>query len=76
MAGAELGILGTPEFNPYGAGARIYGSGRMNPTMGAVDKAGYAERDRKRRAKVNALRAKTKAMSTKSYSSPDFMRYI
>lgn len=76
MAGAELGILGTPEFNPYGAGARIYGSGRMNPTMGTVDRTGYAERDRKRRAKVNALRAKTKAMSTKSYASPDFMRYI
>lgn len=76
MAGAELGILGTPEFNPYGAGARIYGPGRYNPTMGAVDKTGYAERDRKRRAKINALRAKTKASSTKSYASPDFMRFI
>ena len=76
MAGAELGIFGTPEFNPYGAGARMYGSGRFNPTMGAVDKAGYAERDRKRKAKINALRAKTKAMADKNYASPDFMRYI
>lgn len=76
MAGAERSILGTAEFNPFSAGARIYGTGRYNPTMGAVDKAGYAERDRKRRARINALRAKTKASSTKSYASPDFMRYI
>lgn len=76
MAGAEYGALGTPEFNPYSAGARVYGGGRMNPTMGPVDKAGYAERDRARRAKLNALRAKTKAMSNKNYASPDFMRFI
>lgn len=76
MAGAERGILGTPEFNPYAAGARMYGSGRFNPTMGPVDMAGYAERDRKRKAKINALRAKTKAMANKNYASPDFMRFI
>lgn len=76
MAGAEIGALGTPEFNPYAAGARMYGSGRMNPTMGAVDRTGYAERDRIRKAKINALRAKTKAMSQKNYASPDFMRFI
>jgi len=52
----------------------MYGGGRMNPTSGPVDKAGYRERDLKRRAKLNALRAKTKAMSTKNYASPDFMR--
>ena len=76
MAGAEYGALGTPEFNPYSAGARIYGSGRMNPTMGPVDKGGYAERDRVRKAKINAIRAKTKAMKNKNYASPDFMRFI
>lgn len=76
MAGIERGALGTPEFNPFAAGARMYGSGRMNPTMGPVDKTGYAERDMKRKAKINALRAKTKAMSTGNYASPDFMRYI
>jgi len=74
MAGVERGPLGTPEFNPLAAGARMYGGGRMNPTSGPVEKAGYKERDLKRRAKLNALRAKTKAMSTKNYASPDFMR--
>lgn len=76
MAGAETGILGTPEFNPYGAGARIYGSGRMNPTMGTVDKTGYRNRDLARRARLNALRARTKAQTQGNYASPDFMRYI
>jgi|TARA_R110000764_G_scaffold41954_2_gene94403 hypothetical protein len=76
MAGAEYGPLGTPEFNPYSAGARIYGSGRLNPTSGAVDPTGYAERDRKRKAKLNALRAKTKASANKNYSSPNFKRFI
>lgn len=76
MAGAEYGALGTPEFNPYSAGARMYGGGRFNPTSGAVDKTGYAERDRVRKAKINALRAKTKAMANKNYASPDFTRFI
>lgn len=76
MAGAEYGILGTPEFNPYSAGARMYGGNRFNPTMGAVDPTGYAERDKKRKAKINALRAKTKAMASKNYASPDFTRFM
>jgi len=76
MAGAERGVLGTPEFNPYAAGARMYGSGRMNPTSGAVDPTGYAERDKKRRAKLNALRAKTKAQVSGNYASPNFMKGI
>lgn len=47
------------EFNPYAAGARRYAGGTsMAPTSGPVStagKAGYAERDRKKRAKKAAL---------------------
>lgn len=76
MAGAENGVLGTPEFNPFAAGARVYGGGRLNPTMGAVDPTGYATRDRKRKAKMNALAARTKAQVTGNYASPNFLRSL
>lgn len=71
----ERGVLGTPEFNPFAAGARIYGGGRYNPTMGKVDNTGYAERDRKRKVKLNALRARVKAQTEGRYASPDFLRF-
>lgn len=61
-------------FNPYAAGAKIYGSGRFNPTMGPVDKAGYSERDRKRKVRLNALRARVKAGQQKKFASPNYGR--
>jgi len=52
----------TRGFNPYAAGAKIYGGGRSNPTSGPVDKMGYRERDMKHKARkqaiMNRLRAK------------------
>lgn len=69
-------IYGAPTFNEYAAGAKIYGSGRYNPTMGPVDKTGYRERDRKLAVRRNALQAKLKAGSKKAYASPDFMRFL
>lgn len=63
-------------FNAYAAGAKIYGGGRYNPTMGPVDKSGYAERDRKMQVRRNALGAKLKAMGKKSYASSDATRFM
>jgi len=62
-------------FNPYAAGAKVYGSGRYNPTMGPVDKTGYAERDRKLQVRRNALQAKLKAKGKGAYASSDSMRF-
>ena len=31
-------MFGAPDFNPFAAGAKVYGGGRYNPTMGPVDK--------------------------------------
>jgi hypothetical protein len=61
-------------FNPYAAGAKIYGSGRYNPTMGPVDKAGYTDRDRKRKVRLTALQARMKAGQKKQYGSSNYGR--
>lgn len=70
------GPLGTFEFNPYAAGAKIYNNISSAPTRGKVDKTGYAERDRKLAAKRNAVLAKMKAMNAGSYASPDVQRFM
>lgn len=62
-------------FNPYAAGAKVYGSGRYNPTMGPVDMAGYTDRDRRRKVRLNALRARTKAGQKKQFASPNYARF-
>lgn len=77
MAGAERNSrLGNYEFNPYAAGAKIYSNMTMSPTSGPVDKTGYAERDRKKKAKRNAVLAKLKGMNTGAFASPDVQRFI
>lgn len=70
------GPLGTFEFNPYAAGAKVYKSISGAPTMGAVDKTGYAERDRKLAAKRNAVLAKMKAMNTGAFASSNVQRFM
>lgn len=70
MLGAEKGgTLGTFEFNPYAAGAKIYNSVGSSPTMGPVDKSGYAERDRKLAARRNAVLKKMQAMNKGAFAS-------
>lgn len=77
MAGAERGlILGNYEFNPYAAGAKIYNQVSSSPTRGAVDKTGYAERDRKLQARKNAVLAKIKAKNAGAYASANAQRFI
>ena len=61
-------MFGAPDFNPFAAGAKVYGGVRYNPTMGPVDKTGYAERDRK-------LQVKLKAKRKGAYASSDAMRF-
>lgn len=62
------------DFQRYAAGAKLYGSGRTNPTMGPVDKLGYRERDRKTKAKRNALLRRLKAQQKGNYMSSDYLR--
>jgi hypothetical protein len=76
MAGAERGLLGTFEYNPYAAGAKIYGNMTTSPTMGAVDKSGYAARDRKLAVRRNAVLAKIKAQQTGSFANSNMQRFV
>ena len=77
MAGAERGlILGNYEFNPYSAGAKIYNGVAGSPTRGAVDKTGYAARDRKLQARKNAVLAKMKAMQNGAYANSNVQRFV
>lgn len=76
MAGAERNsILGTYEFSPYAAGAKTYGMAMRSPTMGPVDKTGYAARDRRIKAKRNAINAKMRAGMSGAFASPDYLRF-
>jgi hypothetical protein len=76
MMGAERGgSLGTFEFNPYAAGQKIYNAVSSSPTMGPVDKTGYADRDRRLAARRNAVLQRMKGMNAGAYSSPDVLRF-
>jgi hypothetical protein len=61
------------DFNSYAAGNKVYGGGRSFPTMGAVDKLGYRERDLKTKARRNALLRRLKAGASKNYMSKDWL---
>lgn len=75
MAGAERSlILGNYEFNPYAAGAKTYNAISSSPTMGPVDKTGYAARDRRIKARKQAVLASMKAKNAGAYASPDALR--
>jgi hypothetical protein len=73
---AERGLLGTFEFNPYAAGAKIYNSIASSPTRGAVDKTGYANRDRKLAAKRNAVLAAMKSTQAGNVAGPNVGRFM
>lgn len=76
MAGAERNsILGTYEFSPYAAGSKTYGQAMKSPTMGPVDKTGYANRDRRLKAKRNAVLAKMQSGNTGAFASSNFLRF-
>jgi hypothetical protein len=77
MMGAERGgNLGTFEFTPYAAGRKIYNAVGSSPTMGPVDKTGYAARDRRLAARRNAVLQKMQGTNKGAYSSPDVLRFM
>ena len=77
MLGAERGQgLGTFEFNPYAAGRKIYGAVGSSPTMGPVDKTGYASRDKRLAARKNAVLKRMQGMNSGAYGSADVLRFM
>jgi hypothetical protein len=71
---SNMGLQKPDAFSPYAAGRKVYGlEGRANPTSGAVDKAGYAVRDRAAQAKKNAILARLKAAQSGNYMSSDYL---
>lgn len=61
---------------PYLVGNKVYGGGRSFPTMGPVDKLGYAERDAKLTARRNALLRQMKMNASDKHLSADSLRRI
>jgi hypothetical protein len=63
-------------FNAYAAGIKRYGGGRDFPTMGRVDKTGYAERDLMAKARRNAMLKRLQAGQAGNFASANFNRSI
>jgi hypothetical protein len=61
---------------PYLVGNKVYGGGRSFPTMGPVDKLGYAERDAKMQARRGALLRQMKANNSGKHMSADSLRSL
>lgn len=61
-------------FEKYTAGNKHYGGGRLNPTMGPVDRTGYIERDAALKARRNAIYRQLKAKPTGTYKTQPPMR--
>ena len=76
MQNAQTSALGTFAFTPYAAGKKIYGQVGSSPTMGPVDKTGYAQRDAKLAARKNALLQMMKSRNAGAYGSPDSLRMM
>lgn len=66
----------SPGFNPYAAGAKVYGGGRYNPTMGPVDKTGYQERDRMRRVRRNAVQQMLRDKNKGAFAGTGMGRFL
>lgn len=61
-------------FNALSAGAKHYGSGRNNPTMGPVDRTGYINRDAALKARRNAILRRLQSQQTGQYLQPGSIR--
>lgn len=68
--------LNTQSVMPYAVGNKIYGGGRSFPTIGPVDKLGYAERDAKHKARRDAVLRKMKDKLAGKYASADAQRKV
>ena len=74
MMGSQRSELGTFSFSPYAAGKKIYGQVGSSPTMGPVDKTGYADRDRRLAARRNAVLQKMQGINKGAYAATDALR--
>ena len=74
MLGTQGSQLGTFSFSPYAAGKKIYSQVSSSPTMGPVDKTGYADRDRRLAARKNAVLQKMQGMNKGAYGATDVLR--
>lgn len=64
-------------FNPYGAGNRVYGGGRYAPNVGPVSgqgQTGYQERDARGRLRRQQLLKRMKAGQQGRYMTPEWLR--
>lgn len=66
----------TTKVMPYSVGNKIYGGGRSFPTMGPVDKMGYAVRDKVHEARRDAVLRRLKAVQKGNNMSADAMRGV
>ena len=67
--------LGTYSYNPFAAGRKLYqGGGSFAPTMGQVDRAGYAAREARNNTKRNAYQRWLAARQQGHFASPDSLR--
>lgn len=66
----------TSQMAPYLVGNKVYGGGRSFPTMGPVDKLGYAERDRKAKARRGAILRRMKLVSKEDFANPEVWRKV
>lgn len=61
-------------FNPYGAGRKVYGSGRSAPNIGPTSSPeGYATRDAAAKTRRMAMLKRLKAGQRGRFMSPDYM---
>lgn len=62
-------------FNPYGAGPKVYGSGRSAPNIGPTRRPeAYEERDRKGKAMRNAALKRLKAGQRGRFMSEEYLK--
>lgn len=61
-------------FNPYGAGKKVYGSGRSAPNIGpTASPEGYATRDAQAKTRRKAMLQRLQAMQGGRYMSSAYM---
>ena len=63
-------LQGRTSIQKYGAGAKIYGSGRNAPNIGPSNPAGYMDRDMKAKQLRNAMLKRMKLMQAGKMASP------
>lgn len=69
-------INSSSQFNPYAAGDKRYGAGRMAPNVGSVaDVLGYATRDNKAKAKKAAIQRRLQSQMGGDPNSSAYSNY-